>query len=122
MSPKPFPDSISKVWKSKSETPFRGGPLSPEEMDLSISKAWNSNSKRTETRKLEVLLTPISKISKRNFEGPEPLLRQTSYLKAHNFLDANKRWGRIKVKVGSKKLKLFIRIEPTGTIFKPLTT
>ncbi|GBC08250.1 hypothetical protein RclHR1_00080027 [Rhizophagus clarus] len=146
----------------KSGTPFQGGPLSPEETDLGISKAQNSNSKQTEvqtkprlyskmkdilkTRKPEVLLTPISKvhdwIPKRNFEGLEPFLRQTNYLKAHNFPDANKRWGRIKVrnskrkvekqqreeppkqdfKVGSKKLKLFVGIEPTGTISKPLTT
>ncbi|GBC07968.1 hypothetical protein RclHR1_07820003 [Rhizophagus clarus] len=118
----------------RSGTPFQGGPLSLEETDLGISK--NSNSKQTEvqtkprlylkTRKLGVLLTPILKvcgwIPKRNFEGLKPLLRQTSYLKAHGFPDANKKWGRIKVRVGSKKLKLFVGIEPTGTISKPLTT
>ncbi|GBB91752.1 hypothetical protein RclHR1_19100003 [Rhizophagus clarus] len=91
--------------------------LGLEETNLGISKTQNSNSKWTEifrrsavgflkeiskTRKLGVLLILISKvrgwIPKRNFEDPEPHLRQTSYLKAHGFPDANKRWGRIKVR------------------------
>ncbi|GBB95428.1 hypothetical protein RclHR1_25300002 [Rhizophagus clarus] len=132
----------NSILKRTTKTPFRGRPLSLEETDLGISKVQNSNSKRTEvqikprlylkmkdilrTRKPGVLLTSISKIhgwiSKRNFEGPELLLKQTNYLKAHSFPDANKRWGRIKVRVGSKKLKLFVGIKPTGTISKPLTT
>ncbi|GBB84506.1 hypothetical protein RclHR1_11080001 [Rhizophagus clarus] len=101
--------------------------LGLEETDFSISKAQNSNLKQIEVfrKKLGVLLAPISKvhgwISRRNFEGLEPLLRQTSYLKAHSFPDTNKRWGRIKVRVRSKKLKLFVGIEPTGTMSKPLT-
>ncbi|GBB85308.1 hypothetical protein RclHR1_11880001 [Rhizophagus clarus] len=66
--------------------------------------------------------TASGRVPGQDFEGPEPLLRQTSYLKAHGFPDANKRWGRIKVRVGLKKLKLFVRIEPTGTMSKPLTT
>ncbi|GBC05845.1 hypothetical protein RclHR1_06470008 [Rhizophagus clarus] len=44
-------------------------------------------------------------ISRRNFEGLEPLLRQTSYLKAHGFLDANKRWGRIEVRDSKRKVE-----------------
>ncbi|GBC08439.1 hypothetical protein RclHR1_08100007 [Rhizophagus clarus] len=72
---------------------------------------------------LKAILRICDWIPRRNFEGPEPLLRQTSYLKAHGFPDANKRCGRIEVRdIGSKKLKLFVEIKPTGTISKPLTT
>ncbi|GBC06595.1 hypothetical protein RclHR1_06950001 [Rhizophagus clarus] len=66
--------------------------------------------------------TTSGRVFGQDFKGPEPFLRQTSYLKAHGFPNTNKRWGRIKVRVGSKKLKLFVRIKPTGTMSKPLTT
>ncbi|GBB94271.1 hypothetical protein RclHR1_23200004 [Rhizophagus clarus] len=84
----------------------------------------NSNLKWTKVHMKLRLYSKSKKLSiiDTNFKGPEPLLRQTSYLKAHSFLDANKRWGRIKVRVGSKKLKLFVEIRPTGTMSKPLTT
>ncbi|GBB94019.1 hypothetical protein RclHR1_22750003 [Rhizophagus clarus] len=46
-------------------------------------------------------------IPRRNFEGPESLLRQTSYLKAHGFPDANKRWERIEVRNSKRKVHSF---------------
>ncbi|GBC10670.1 hypothetical protein RclHR1_09810004 [Rhizophagus clarus] len=149
---------------------YRRTTVSPEEVDRIISKAQNSNSKWTEVqmkprlyskideghfeglrlprmlrnfedlRLLDEFLDKISKFC--GFEGPESLLRQTSYLRAHGFPDANKRWERIKVKgskrkvekrqreeplkldfeIRSKKLKLFVGSEPTETMSKPLTT
>ncbi|GBB87681.1 hypothetical protein RclHR1_14160007, partial [Rhizophagus clarus] len=138
---------------------FKGG-LLLEETDLGISKARNSNLKWTKSRKLGVLLTPISKVcgflehyetSKVygfwtsswtrfqrlttlsglsfltkiltllwfcGFESLEPLLRQTSYLKAHGFPDANKRWERIKVRGSKRKVEKRQREEPPKLDFE----
>ncbi|GBC00157.1 hypothetical protein RclHR1_03770004 [Rhizophagus clarus] len=75
-------------------------------MDLSILKVWNSNLKWTE---VQIKPELYSKINERHFEDLEPLLRQTSYLKAHDFPDANKRWRRIKV--GGSRLFRCLLIE-----------
>ncbi|GBB94107.1 hypothetical protein RclHR1_22940001 [Rhizophagus clarus] len=42
--------------------------------------------------------TASGRVSGQDFKDLEPLLRQTSYLKAHGFPDANKRWEKIKVR------------------------
>ncbi|GES84987.1 hypothetical protein RCL_jg16828.t1 [Rhizophagus clarus] len=174
-------------WYFEVRKSFKGG-LLLEETDLGISKARNSNLKWTKmknilrSRKLGVLLTPISKvhgwIPRRNFEDRtskfffnktvcgflehyetskvygfwtsswtrfqrlttlsglsfltkiltllwfcgfeslEPLLRQTSYLKAHGFPDANKRWERIKVRGSKRKVEKRQREEPPKLDFE----
>ncbi|GBB93546.1 hypothetical protein RclHR1_21930004 [Rhizophagus clarus] len=156
-------------WYFEVQKSFRGGLLSGRN-GPQYFEAQNSNSKQTDTkprlyskmkdilrsRKLGVLLTPISKVCSFleryktskvygfwtsfwirfqrlsfltkmltllwfcGFEGLKPLLRQTSYLKAHGFLDANKRWERIKVRGSKRKVEKRQKEEPPKLDFKGL--
>ncbi|GES79000.1 hypothetical protein RCL_jg6029.t1 [Rhizophagus clarus] len=66
---------------------------------------WTRFQRLTTLSKLSFLTKMLTLLWFCGFEGPEPFLRQTSYLKAHGFPNTNKRWGRIKVRGSKRKVE-----------------
>ncbi|GBB95849.1 hypothetical protein RclHR1_26280001 [Rhizophagus clarus] len=82
------------------------------------TSSWTRFQRLTTLSRLSFLIKMLTLLWFCDFKDLEPLLRQTSYLKAHGFPDANKRWGRIKVGSSKRKVEKRQRKEPPKLDFE----